>query len=229
MGIFQAGYLYDFFFFSSIPAICLLFSYFRRLSTPIVVLAFYLIASTIMELISTYLIAVYNDSFFNIQCNYWPQISILFYTIYFYFALQRGKLHLTITLSGIACVVGLTIFIALFSTFRTDNSPLTLAVSNLFLLTGVLVQFYQFIRSITEYNLEQHPLFYVNGGLFFYATTVILAQAGTSLLVLNNEDQTVGKILWDIGLVGWIIFNIFLLYAIILEIRQWNPSLPSSS
>jgi len=229
MGIFQAGYLYDFFFFSSVPSVGLLFLYFKRLSAPIRVLGLYLIASMIMELVSTYFIFVYNDSFFNIQCNYWPQISIFFYTLYFYFALERGKLHLTITALGILCIIGLTTFISIFSTFTTDNSPVTLSVSNLFLLIGALAQFYQFIRSITEFNLERHPLFYVNGGLFFYAAIVILSQAGTTLLVLNNEDFLVGKTLWDISLVGWIIFNIFLLYAITLEIRQWNPSLPSSS
>ncbi len=229
MGISQIGYLYDTFFFSSFPAIFLLALYFRRLSTPIRVLVFYLIASVIMELVSTYFINVYNDSLFNIQCNYWPQTSIFFYTLYFYYALRAGKLNLFITGLGISCIVGLTAYIALFSNFTTDNSPVTFTVSNLFLLIGVLAQFYQFIRSIAEYQLAQHPLFYVNGGLFFYATTVILAQTGTTLLVMNEEDQTVGRFLWDLSLVGWIIFNIFLLYAITIEIRQWDPSLPSSS
>ena len=145
------------------------------------------------------------------------------------FALQKDWLKRVIPNLGFFTIFFVTGYIALFSSFSQDNSPVTLAATNLYLLIGAIAQYYQFIRSIAEYQLERLPLFYVSSGLLFYATSAILVQVGITLIISNKEDVAFGFILWEVGLVSWIVFNIFLLYAIILEIRQWDPSLPSSS
>lgn len=218
--------LFDIFFFCSFPSIILGAVYFARLSKPTRVLWVYLILSWVAEATSLYLAYQYSNSYFNERSNFWPQIMLFFYTLYFYYALKIKPWNRLVPILGIGLILLLSGYILFFSTFQTDNSPLTLGAAHFYLLFGVLVQFYQLISAIAQVNLTRHSQFYTNAGLLFYVALAVMGHVGVSLM---GEYDQLGYLLWNISLVGWIIFNIFLLIAIILEIRKWDPSLPSSS
>lgn len=103
------------------------------------------------------------------------------------------------------------------------TSPIIYGSTALFYIIGVLIYLFQCIQHIQEERLDLNPHFYLATGMLFYGASSFLVLI-TNILFQESPDLSMA--LWQISWIARILFNIFIIAGVVIQIRVWKPPQP---
>lgn len=184
-----------------------------KLSKSTLVLIFFIAISFVTDILSFYAALSTGDN--SVLVNVYCVVQTFLVGLYFInipsVGKAVGKWH-AILLSGGLIAIVYTYFL-LGSVVELNIRAVS--ISSLFIILHCGLYLIELMRNHIEERLATNPNFFITSSLFIYHSSVI-----TIFLTFGYFDYNVAQDLWNVKLVAYIVFNIFIVIGILVEGRQ---------